>query len=70
MEPFYQQNFTITDNCVDCFGRLKPSMVLFIAQTVASCHGELMQVGYDTLNPRRMFWAVSLSRLSLAALPA
>ena len=69
MEPFYVQSFEINDMLVDRFGRLKTSMVLFIAQTVATQHGELMQVGYDTLYPRRMFWAVIRHRVQISRLP-
>ena len=69
MEPIFVQNFDINDMVVDRFGRLKPSMILFIAQTVATRHGELMQVGYDTLNPRRMFWAVIRHRVQVSRLP-
>ena len=69
MEPIYVQNFEINDMVVDRFGRLKPSMLLFIAQTVATRHGELMEVGYDTLNPRRMFWAVIRHRVQISRLP-
>ena len=35
MEPIYQQEFHINDAAVDCFGRLRPSMLLFYVQEVA-----------------------------------
>ena len=35
MQPIYQQEFIINDAAVDCFGRLKPSMLLFYVQEVA-----------------------------------
>lgn len=69
MEPIFVQNFEINDMVVDRFGRLKPSMILLYAQTVATRHGELMDVGYDTLNPRRMFWAVIRHRVQITRLP-
>lgn len=69
MEPIFVQNFEINDMVVDRFGRLRPSMVLLYAQTVATCHGELMNVGYNTLNPRRMFWAVIRHRVQISRLP-
>ena len=69
MEPIFVQNFEINDMVVDRFGRLKPSMLLLFAQTVATRHGELMEVGYDTLNPRRMFWAVIRHRVQISRLP-
>ena len=69
MEPIFVQNFEINDMVVDRFGRLKPSMVLLYAQTVATSHGDLMNVGYDTLNPRRLFWAVIRHRVQITRLP-
>ena len=35
MEPIYTQNFTIEDVHVDRFGKLKPSMILYIAQEMS-----------------------------------
>lgn len=69
MEPLYVQNFEINEMVVDRFGRLKPSMVLLYAQTVATRHGELMSVGYDILKERRMFWAVIRHRVQITRLP-
>ena len=69
MEPIFVQHFEINDMVIDRFGRLKPSMLLLYAQTVATQHGELMQVGYDTLNPRGLFWAVIRHRVQISRLP-
>ena len=69
MEPVYQQTFHITDNCVDCFGRLKPSMVLFFVQEAAGQHCMNLSVDYDTLAARRMFWAVIRHRVQITRLP-
>lgn len=69
MEPLYVQNFEINDMVVDRFGRLKPSMLLLYAQTVATQHGELMNVGYDMLKERRMFWAVIRHRIQITRMP-
>ena len=69
MEPIYQQTFSITDNCVDCFGRLKPSMVLFFVQEAAGQHCMNLSVDYDTLAARRMFWAVIRHRVQITRLP-
>ena len=69
MEPVYQQTFPITDNCVDSFGRLKPSMVLFFVQEAAGQHCMNLSVDYDTLAARRMFWAVIRHRVQITRLP-
>ena len=47
MEPIYTQNFTIEDVHVDRFGKLKPSMILYIAQEMSGRHSELMNVGFE-----------------------
>ena len=38
MEPLYTQNFEVTDIAVDCYGNMKTSMILFLAQEVAGRH--------------------------------
>ncbi len=69
MEPIYSQTFAINDSAVDCYGRLKPSMILFYAQEVAGQHCLSLSVDYDTLARRRMFWAVVRHRVQITRLP-
>lgn len=69
MEPIYVQNFEINDMVADRYGYLKPSMLLLYAQTVATQHGELMEVGRNVLLPRRMFWAIIRHRVQITRLP-
>ena len=69
MEPIYTQNFTIEDVHVDRFGKLKPSMILYIAQEMSGRHSELMNVGFDTLYSRNLFWAVNRHRVQVTRLP-
>ncbi len=69
MEPIYQQSFLITDNCVDCYGRLKPSMILYYVQEVAGKHFDLICVDYDTLANRGMFWAIIRQKVQINRLP-
>ena len=69
MEPFYAQNFEITDIAVDCYGRMKTSMILFLAQEVAGKHCNILSVDYDTLAQKRMFWAVTRHRVQVTRLP-
>ena len=69
MEPIFQQEFHITDACVDRYGRLKPSMILFYAQEVAGQHCLQLSVDYDTLAARRLFWAVTRHRVQITRLP-
>lgn len=69
MEPIYQQNFYISDACVDRFGRLKPSMMLFYAQEVSGGHCDELALDYDTLARKRLFWAVTRHRVQVTRTP-
>ena len=69
MEPLFVQNFEITDNMVDCFGRLRSSMILFLAQEIAGQHCNELQVDYETLASKRMFWAVTRHRVQVSRMP-
>ena len=69
MEPIYVQDFEITDHAVDRYGRLKPSLILFLAQEAAGHHCKELSVDYDTLARRRLFWAVTRHRVQVSRLP-
>ena len=69
MEPLYVQNFQITDNMVDCFGRLKASTLLFLAQDIAGRHCNELSVDYDTLVSMNMFWAITRHRVQITRMP-
>ena len=49
MEPIFQHEFPINDAHVDCFGRLKPSMLLFFCQEIAGQHCHILGADYDAL---------------------
>ncbi len=69
MEPIYQQNFTITDNCIDCFGRLKPSMILYYVQEVAGRHFDAISMSYDALAERGMIWVITRQKVQISRIP-
>jgi len=69
MEPLYSQTFEVTDIAVDRYGRMKASMILFLAQEVAGQHCDLLQVDYDTLLKKGMFWAVTRHKVQITRLP-
>ena len=69
MEPIYTKHITIDNSRVDCFGRMRPSMLLYIAQEMGSAHGTLMSVGYDILASKNLFWAVSRHRAEITRMP-
>lgn len=69
MEPIYSQNFLITDNCVDCFGRLKNSTLLYFVQEVAGRHFANIAMDYDSLAEKGMFWAIIRQKVQISRLP-
>lgn len=69
MEPIYSQTFTITDSCVDRYGRLKTSRLLYFVQEVAGQHVALISMDADTLAGKGMFWAVIRQKLQISRLP-
>ena len=69
MEPIYSQNFEITDLSVDRYGRLRPAMILFLAQEAAGRHCNELQVDYETLEKQRLFWAVTRHRVQITRMP-
>ena len=69
MDSIYSQNFTISDNCVDRFGRLKPSMILFFSQEVAGKHFDRISMTYEQLAEKGMFWAIIRQRVRITRLP-
>ena len=69
MEPVFHQDLTVSDIHVDCFGRMKLSMVLYLAQEIAGSHCQLLNADYDTLKKHRLFWAISRHKVQISRLP-
>ena len=69
MEPIYIQEFEITDNTVDCYGRLKLSMLLYFVQEVAGKHFNRISMDYDALANLGMFWAIIRQKVQITRLP-
>ena len=69
MNPIYEQSFLITDNCVDCFGRLKNSMILYFAQEVAGRHFAEISMDYESLAKKGMFWAIIRQKVQITRVP-
>ena len=69
MEPIFQQDFEINGSAVDCYGRLKPSMILFYAQEVAGNHFALLSMDYESLQERNLFWAITRCKVQILRLP-
>ena len=69
MNPIYEQSFLITDNCVNCFGRLKNSMILYFAQEVAGRHFSEISMDYEALAQKGMFWAIIRQKVQITRMP-
>ncbi len=65
----YRHTYTIEDNEVDCFGYLKPSMILFYAQDMAGRHCKELDLAYDVMAAKRLFWAVIRHRVQISRMP-
>ena len=69
MEPIYMDNFTLSDLQCDRFGRLKPSAICWFVQEMASRHCLQLQLDWDTLASRGMFWAIIRHKVQVQRLP-
>ena len=69
MEPFYTDNFTVTDLQCDRYGRLKPSAILWMVQEIAGRHCLQLGLDWDSLAKRGMFWAIIRHRVHIQRLP-
>ena len=69
MEPIYSQEFQITDNTVNCFGRLKASMLLYFVQEVAGQHFSRISMNYESLAKLGMFWAIIRQKVQITRMP-
>ena len=69
MEPIFRKEFEITDLYVDCFGRLKPSAILFLAQETAGHHCKDLGLSWEQLAEKGLFWAVVRHRVQITRLP-
>ncbi len=69
MEPIFKKEYEITDAAVDCFGYLKPSMLLFFCQDVAGHHCHILGADYDTLAQKNLIWAIIRQKVQITRLP-
>ena len=69
MNSVYQKQYTIEAMHLDCFGRVKPSVLLYFAQEAAGMH--CLQLGTDreSLSKKNLFWAVIRQKVQITRLP-
>lgn len=68
MEPIYQKEFLIDDLVTDCFGRLKPSSVLYFVQEMAGAHFDRMALD-PTPEKKGLIWVIIRHRVQVTRLP-
>ena len=69
MEPIFCQTHSVDAFATDCFGRLKPSMLLYYLQEAAGGHFSRLEDKADPLSHKHLFWAVTRHRLVIDRLP-
>ena len=69
MEPIFRKQFTIEDIHTDSSLRLKPSALLYFVQEAAGGHCMELQLSWEDLAKRNLFWAVIRNRTQITRLP-
>ena len=69
MELIYRQNFEVSAIHLDCFGRVKPSVLLYFAQEAAGGHCLQLGTDWDTLHAKNLFWALIRTNVQVTRLP-
>ncbi len=69
MEQTYRQSFDIADIHLDCFGRVKPSVLLYFVQEVSGKHAALLGASWEDLAEKELFWAILRHSVQIARLP-
>ena len=69
MEKTFTQHHTINHMDVDCFGRCKYAVLLYLAQEAATGHCDLLKLDWDTMAQKGLFWAVIRTHVQVNRLP-
>lgn len=69
MEMVYRKQFHLTDLHVDPHRRLKPAVLLYFAQEVATDHAAMLGTDWETLSSKQLFWAVIRHKVQITRLP-
>ena len=65
----YRKTFQLSDLHVDCFLRLKKSVLLYFAQEVAADHAAQLGSGWEVLHQKNLFWAVIRHKVQITRMP-
>lgn len=69
MEPIYRETFKLYGNDCDCFGRVKPSAILGILQEVAGAQCLDLDMSWEQMAARNLFWAITRQHVQITRLP-
>ena len=69
MELQFSMTHKIDAMDVDCFGRCKSSVLLYLAQEAATGHCDLLRLDWDTMAKMGLFWAVIRTHVQVERLP-
>lgn len=69
MEPIYRKQFTLEAIHTDCHGALLPSALLYFVQEAAGEHCGILNVSWEQLNQRQLFWAILRHRIQVTRMP-
>ena len=70
MDSIHSVNFTVEAIHTDCFGRAKPSALVYFIQQAAGEHCALLGVDATFLEDKNLFWAVTRTKMEITRLPA
>ena len=69
MDLIYRHTELVNTSKADCFGRLRPSVLLESMQEAAGMHCAALGAGRDVLGSRGLFWAIVRQRVEISRLP-
>ena len=69
MDLSFEQKLTIEAAHVDCFGRCKASVLLYLAQEAAGAHCDSLSLSWEALAEKGLFWAVIRTHVRVERLP-
>ena len=65
----YEMKLMIESSHVDCFGRCKSAVLLYLAQEAAGRHSDQMGLTWEALADKNLFWAVIRTHVRVERLP-
>ncbi len=69
MEPIFRKQFTLEAIHTDCHGVLLPSALLYFVQEAAGAHCQVLNVSWEALQQKNLFWAILRHRIQVNRMP-